>query len=62
MAGYYMKEMTVPIPDDRRAVIRREKQSNMKSTGTIRKKRGHPRNAAGDREGGSGKSGEDVPE
>ena len=25
MAGYYMKEMTVPIPDDRRVVIRREK-------------------------------------
>ena len=25
MAGYYMKEMTVPIPNDRRVVIRREK-------------------------------------
>jgi len=25
MAGYYLKELTVPIPDDRRVVIRREK-------------------------------------
>jgi len=25
MAGYYLKELTVPIQDDRRVVIRREK-------------------------------------
>ena len=43
MAGYYMKEMTVPIPDDRRVVIRREKTVEYEIDRSISEEKGDTR-------------------
>ena len=42
MDQYYLKELTVPIPEDRLAVIRKGRAWNTKRTGSIHRKQKTP--------------------